>query len=162
MNAKEKLQLLFNYINNHKASMVTIIGLVASIIGILTFVSDVAGPKKEIPYYSGKVDDKFANFIWTNNKRILKLDLQFNKDQSGTIAFKLRPENKDKIIWLSVPHDEVGTEFGFYKNDKEVHLNTRFWDQIHTSGYFKVSRIQGPYQGWYSVTIRGVGLENIE
>ncbi|MGL6355750.1 hypothetical protein ACSZMT_18905 [Aeromonas veronii] len=89
------------------------------------------------------------------------IDISLCEEKSKEIYNWMQSDDAEKTIWFSVRHDEYGTEFGFFKDDPEIHWNTRFWDSVHTRGYFKVHSIQGPYQGWMSVTLKGVGKEHI-
>ncbi|GJC03519.1 hypothetical protein ACSZNV_04065 [Aeromonas hydrophila] len=135
-------------------------GLTASIIGIYEFIR-VRISKKKIPTYSGALDNEFADFIYKNEKSVFFIDISLCEEKSKEIYNWMQSDDAEKTIWFSVRHDEYGTEFGFFKNDPEIHWNTRFWDSVHTRGYFKVHSIQGPYQGWMSVTLKGVGKEHI-
>ncbi len=139
-----------------------ILGLLASIIIIVTFTLELFKSGREIPEYTGALDSEFSEFIWANTDNIFKMQLQFNGQQSREIVDWLNEKNAEKIIWFFVEHDGAGTEFGFFRDDPEIHLNTRYVSDIHTSGYFKVHSIQGPYQGWMSVTLKAVGREHIK
>lgn len=118
--------------------------------------------RRTVPVYRGLLDQNFADFIYQNEASVFRLEVQLDDKQSTELSNWLREEKSDPVIWFSVAHDEYGTEFGFHRNDPEIHWNTRFWDSIHTEGYFKVHSIQGPYQGWMSVTLRAVGREHVD
>ncbi|AEF21807.1 hypothetical protein [Pseudomonas fulva] len=136
------------------------IGLIASLFGIYEFIK-IRASKKRIPAYSGALDENFAKFVYKNESSVFLLEAFLDEEKSRELANWIQENNSEQTIWFGVAHDESGTEFGFFKDDPEIHWNTRFWDSIHTKGYFKVHSIQGPYQGWMSVTLRGVGKEHI-
>jgi len=138
------------------------IGFLASAIGIYEFIQRVIVKKKpRIPEYKGLLDAECVHFIYEHESHIFKLSLQLSEEQSEKISSWIRNESNEPVIWLSVPHDEYGSEIGFHRNDNEIHWNTRFWSMVHTEGYFKVHSTQGPYQGWMSLSLRGVGVEHI-
>jgi len=138
------------------------IGFVASVIGIYEFIRRVTMKKSvHVPEYSGSLNENCVHFIYEHQKSIFKLELQLSESQSKEISSAIHGGNDNGVVWLGIAHDECGTEIGFHGNDNEIHWNTRFWDAVHTDGYFKVHSIQGPYQGWMSVLLRGVGFEHI-
>lgn len=118
--------------------------------------------RRKISEYRGLLDQDFAEFIYQNQTSIFRLEIELDDRQSTELSSWIRGEKSDPVVWFGVDHDEYGTEFGFHRNDPEIHWNTRFWDCIHTEGYFKVHSIQGPYQGWMSVTLRAVGREHVD
>lgn len=136
------------------------IGLLASLFGIYEFIK-IRASKKTVPSYSGILDENFAKFVYKNENSVFLLEAFLNEEKSKELTNWIQENNSERTIWFGVVHDEYGTEFGFFKDDPEIHWNTRFWDSVHTKGYFKVHSIQGPYQGWMSVTLRGVGKEHI-
>ncbi len=78
------------------------------------------------------------------------------EDDSQTLFYGIKDDNPEDDSAIG-----TGTEVGFEKNDTEIHWDTRYRHLIHTKGYFKIHSIQGPYQGWMSMTLRGVGLEHV-
>lgn len=114
-----------------------------------------------IPTFQGPLDYSLTEFIDKHDTSIFRLELQFDEEQSQEISDWLNAPDSDPMIWFGVLHDENGREFGFDKTDKEIHWNTRFHDSVHTQGYFKVASTQGPYQGVFSVVLRGVGREHL-
>jgi len=135
-----------------------IIGLVASVLGIYEFLKR---RKHKIKEYDGVLDKSLIKFIDANHSSIFKLSLQLNETQSRELLSWLQSQNQEPVIWFSILHDEYGTELGFHRDDADLHWNTRFWDSIHASSFFKVHSTQGPYQGWMSVTLRAVGHEHV-
>lgn len=137
------------------------VGLIASVFGIYEFIK-IRASKEKISSYCGDLDEDFAKFVYKNESSVFFIEALFlDEEKSEEIARWIQGNNTEKIISFSVAHDEYGTEFGFFKDDPEIHWNTRFWNSVHTRGYFKVHSIQGPYQGWMSVTLKGVGKEYI-
>ena len=136
------------------------VGFISSLIGIFSFVIPWFKRKKR-KIYKGALDADFVKFISKNSDSILELSIQLDEEQSADLSSYVQGEKSGEVLFFSIPHDDVGTEVGFFINDPEVHWNTRFWSHIHTEGYFKVHSIQGPYQGWMSMTLRGVGKEHV-
>lgn len=131
----------------------------AMIFGVIAVKLQIIKDRRIIPKYCGKLDHNFAAFIYKYEASVFRLEVQLDEMQSSSLISWLGID--EPVIWLGVVHDDYGTEFGFHRNDTEVHWNTRFSDSVHTEGYFKVHSIQGPYQGWMSLTLRGVGKEHV-
>ena len=109
----------------------------------------------------GGLNADFVRFINKNNGSVFKLCINLSEQESVELASWAGGERPEEVLFFSIPHDEVGTEVGFFNRDPEIHWNTRFWDRVHTEGFFKVHSTQGPYQGWMSMTLKGVGHEHI-
>lgn len=124
--------------------------------------------------YEGSLTVEFGDFLGKKSKGdILHLTLFFNSEESREILeFLDSRENifvsceNSKTIESRKEFPELSVhpvlEIGFYIDDPELVLNTRFRDSIWLEGYFKIHSIQGPYQGTYSYMLKGVGVENIK
>lgn len=144
------------------ATIAGFLGLLASVIAIGTFVLEVTDTGPDVPAYRGEFDADFAEFVWSHTDEIIKLDVVFDEHHSESITrWQGSAGEREPVIFLPVSHGDAGTEFGFFYDDPDLSFNTRFWDAVSVSGYFKVHSSQGPYQGWMSVTLRAVGREHV-
>jgi hypothetical protein len=163
---------IYNWLKKRKSIIVIIINVLITIIGgafaafIGAFINAYTHYQQEkakiIPAFKGEIDKSFLEFIDKNIESIFHIDISLNEEQSEEIARWSHENNQEPIIWFGVHHEDSPTEFGFHKEDNEIHWNTRYWDSIKTKGYFKVHSIQGPYQGWWCITLKGVGKEHMK
>ncbi|ELE5027160.1 hypothetical protein RDG65_002465 [Vibrio fluvialis] len=168
MSKLEKIATLFvilaagYWFLNPESNVEPLIVLVMSLATLVTSLVSKKSKPKKIPEYNGELDENFAHFVYDNQETVFFLEMSFDENQSNNICEWVQGQTADKTVWINVEHDECGTEFGFDRNDSEIHWNTRFIDAVTTRGYFKVHSIQGPYQGWMSVILKGVGMEHIK
>lgn len=167
------LELLFNAIFGFLekwwgwvvAAMVGLFALIGVFNTLGDFISRVLrffnSRKKRVGEYCGSLDEGFVRFIYENLDSVFKLNIQLAEEESAQLSEWLRREDSEPVCFFSIKYEDVGMECGFEKGDQELSWNTRFWDSIHTEGYFKVKSLQGPYQGWMSVVLKGVGMEHV-
>lgn len=139
-----------------------LIVLIMSVAALATSLFSRFSKSNKTPSYSGDFDESFAEFVHENQDKVFALELFLDEDYSRIVCAQNQGRTNEKMFWLNVTHGDVGTEFGFDRNDPEIHWNSRFGDSVYTKGFFKVHSIQGPYQGWMSVVLKGVGKEHIK
>jgi hypothetical protein len=97
---------------------------------------------------------KLTKFLFNNVDKIFSLELILTDSQ-------LEEFEKDFRISIEDKPNLSGLDLSFDRNDEE-HI---FFDSRVSSrrlkGYFKVIHASGPRQGWFSIKLRYVQLENI-
>ncbi len=110
--------------------------------------------KSSIPLYDGELLPELTEFIYGHENTMMQLKLTFDAYQSLDIMDWINGNESEAILWFTIEHDHGGTELGFLRDDRNLHINNCFPRAVTISGYFNVNSIQGPKDGWISVTLR--------
>jgi len=158
-----EIQQVIDFVVEHWGKISAVVAAVGAVAGAgAKVVSLYKAFKSRVKKYRGPLDSKFADFLFENRNAVLDLELVLDEEQSRQLVDWQLGENPGATTFFSVKADDAGTEIGFFHNDPEIHWNMRFRSDVHTEGFFKVHSIEGPWQGWMAVTLRGVGKEHVK
>jgi hypothetical protein len=124
--------------------------------------------EKEIPEFHtvlgwNKIDnERFNDFMMNNDKKVVKIDVSGVDPEYMIKPFRI--EKKREVYLFTVFNDPKRHDFGGCEYlIKSTDGDDYYYDQRETShrltGYFKITGIQGPQQGYFSIEIKPVSLE---
>lgn len=112
--------------------------------------------KVSLPNYSGTLTPDLATFLYSHENTVMRLSLELDAYESLEIIDWMNDMESMPIFWFSIEHDHGGTELGLFANDQNLHINNQNKRSVKIMGLFQVDSLQGPKDGWMSVTIRSV------
>lgn len=143
-----------------------IIGLLALFVSVFAIIIQFREhKKKQIAKYHGAVGENsknnkvFLDLLFNNVGRIIHLDIYFDDSQNPEI-------DSDNIFDFSIfSNYNNKIEAGIYvrievKNGDDFYYDNRLMSK-RLVGNFKVIGIQGPNQGWMTISMRPVSIESV-
>jgi hypothetical protein len=149
-----------------KTNYELIIGILALIVALIAILFQFREYKKrQIAKFKGavgencKTNQAFIDLLFNNVGRIINLDIYFDDpqnpeiDKEGMFDFSIYFDYDNKI--------EAGIEVRIgVKDGDDFYYDNRFSSK-RLVGNFKVIGIQGPNQGWMSVSMKPVNVESV-
>lgn len=144
---------------------IAIIALLVALVGVFYQIRE-SKRKNKINNFDGAIGEycvdnsSFINFLFTNDGKIIHLDTNLNDNQNpqinenGIFDFSIYFDYKNKIEGGIYVRIEVNKNDDFYYDNR---LSSK-----RIVGNFKIIGIQGPQQGWMTISMKPVNIELIK
>lgn len=149
-----------------KINFELIIGILALIIALIAIIIQFREYKKrQIAKYKGAIGENsntnkvFFNLLFDNVGKIIHLDIYFDDpqnpeiDESGVFDFSIYGDYNNKIDAGIYVRITISENDDFYYDNR---LSSK-----RLLGNFKIIGVQGPNQGWMTVSMKPVNVESL-